>query len=89
MAEPPIDIDESGALIVAPSDKPVTLAFFVAGEPIPLKRNERGKIVPEVDAQFYVGLVNGHVASMETKAQVMDELELALDAGGPVKWNRR
>lgn len=88
MADPTIDIHESSVLIVPPSDKPIRLAFFVHGEPIPIMRNELGKIAPRVEAQYYIGLVNGNVASIETKAQVMDELELALDAGASVKWSR-
>ena len=88
MPDPVIDIDATGALIVAPSDKPVTLAFIVAGEPIALRRNERGKLVPEIEAQYYVRLVHGHPVSVETKAEAMEDLERALEDAGPVTWNR-
>ena len=70
------------------SSEPVTLAFLIDGQPVPLKRDKGGKIRPTIDADFYIKLVNWRPIAVETRAQVTREIERALDSAGTVKWIR-
>lgn len=88
MPAPEIDIDQSGALQIPPSAEPVTLAFLIDGQPVPLKRDKGCKIRPAIDADFYVKLVNGRPIAVETRAQIMREIDSALRTAGAITWTR-
>jgi hypothetical protein len=78
---------QMGTVTVQVAGKNVVLGFVTSGTPLDLKRDQLG-IGLAIEAQHYVTMSDGRPLRVQTKDELVQEIEQAFGQPGAITWQR-